>query len=65
MTLTHGEEKSTLPIHPAVAPSKMKMIEMPALKASELTMTARLAAVRYAPPSPFRCSTLTPEMSEM
>jgi hypothetical protein len=63
--LTHGVENSTLPTQPAVAPSRMKMSETPALKASELMMTARRAVERDPPPSPFRCSTLTPEMSEM
>ena len=47
-----------------ITPSSTKMSETPALKASELMMTARLAAVRDPPPSPFKCSTLTPEMSE-
>ena len=41
--LTHGVEKSTLPTQPAVAPSSTKMSETPALKASELMMTARRA----------------------
>src|SRR4051812_28747429 len=63
--LTHGVEKSTLPIQPAVAPSSTKMSETPALKASELMMTARRADERDSPPWPFKCSTLTPEMSEM
>ncbi len=44
--LTQGVEKRTLPIQPAVAPSSMKMSETPALKASELMMTARRAAER-------------------
>src|SRR6185369_4146592 len=48
------------PTNPAVVPRNRKMIDRPALNASELMITARRLAV----PS-FRPSTLTPEMSEM
>jgi hypothetical protein len=61
--LTQGLEKRMVPIQPAVAPSRMKMIETPTLKASELRMTARRADERD-PPSPFRCSMLTPEIRD-
>ena len=61
---THGFEMIAAPTSPAAAPSKMKMTESPALKASELKMTARRAPARE-PFSPFRCSALTPDIREM
>ena len=63
MTRTHGFEMMAEPTHPAAAPSAMKMIDSPALKASELRITAFRARARE-PPPPFRCSTLTPEISD-
>ena len=64
MMRTHGFVKSAAPTRPAVVPSVTKINESPALKASELMMTARRAVVRD-PSPPFNWSMLTPEIKEM
>ncbi len=60
MILTHGLLVIAAPTSPAVVPSIRKMIDKPALNASELIITARRLVV----PS-FSPSILTPEMSEI
>src|SRR5258708_25672705 len=61
--LIHGLLRTDEPTRPAVAPRAMKMTDKPMLNAIELAMTALRAAPRE-PPSPFRWSILTPDISE-
>src|SRR5215510_12016061 len=60
MILTHWLLVIADPTNPAVVPRNRKMTDKPALKASELIITARRLLV----PS-FRPSILTPEISEI
>jgi hypothetical protein len=60
MILTQGLLVIAAPTRPAVVPRIRKMVESPALKASELMITARRLLV----PS-FSPSTLTPEIREI